>query len=178
MLDRRTFFERIMAFVAGIKIFGPKITEAEASTAKTVEIRHADIVSTSFGGMVQRRLQYLPKDFFVEWGRQVERDPLDATTFANLFLEMMRDPNNDKERKACAVFANLFKAWSWNETLNLVKDSLDAKTKAIFQRKEAEKFYEQFGAIVVEQIRDYWEQFLASRMKDNGDEGEEALTEE
>lgn len=118
----------------------------------------------------------LKKPFFQEvlkeWALHVEdaaeTKTIDATTFANLYLEMMRDPRNDEARQGCAAFATFMKPRSWKKLLGVLKDALDPETLATFQRTEAEEFYKQFKAMVLEQITEYWEQFLASRQQRNG----------
>jgi hypothetical protein len=162
MIERRTFFGQGLAFIAGLNIFASKATVAEAASVTKTEESPVSIGSASFVEMVQ---QHLPKDFLSEWATQLEVAPHDATTFANLYLEMMRDPHDDERRQACTIFATLMKTRSWGEILDMVNESIDTNTKAIFQKPDAEGFYEQFRAMVIEQIRDYWERFMASRMK-------------
>lgn len=166
MIERRTFFGQTLAFIAGLRIFGSKVTAAEAAPIKIKESTPVSVGSASFVEFVK---QHLPKDFFNEWAKQLEADPSDATTFTNAFMEMLRGPENHNERKACAVFSNFMKSRSWPEIQEILKDSLDEKTKAIFQKPESVQFYEQFKAMVLEQIRDYWEQFLELRRNKNGD---------
>jgi hypothetical protein len=116
----------------------------------------------SFTESVQK---YLPKDIFSEWARQIKTTPTDATAFANTFLELMRHPENHDERRAAAIFATLIKDRPWAETLEMLTASLDDQTQVIFSTDQAEVFYEQFKAMVLEQIREYWEQFMKKRGK-------------
>ena len=123
--------------------------------------------------MIRENLQ---KPFFQEvlkeWALHVdsaaEDKVVDATTFANLYLEMMRDPRNDEARQGCAAFATFMKPRNWKKMLGVLSGALDAETMATFQKPEAEEFYKQFKAMVLEQITEYWEQFLASRQQRNG----------
>lgn len=112
------------------------------------------------------------QDVLKEWAMHVEsaseEKVVDATTFANLYLEMMRDPKNDESRQGCAAFATFMKPRSWKKLLSVLKGSLDAETLASFEKPEAEEFYKQFKAMVLEQIAEYWEQFLASRQQRGG----------
>lgn len=164
MIERRTFFGQVLAFLAGFKLFGSRASEAsEPKPTETLKVTSGPV---SFVEMVQ---QNLPKDFFQEWGRQLQEDPSDATMWANGFLEMMRDSDNEKARQACSMFATLMKSRSWPEIQEVLKDSLDANTRAIFVRVEAEDFYNQFKAMVTEQIREYWEGFMASRRNKEDD---------
>lgn len=164
MNDRRTFFGQVLAFFAGLKLFGSKTSEA--ATVRLESDGKAIITPATFVELVQK---HLPKDFFSEWAKQIEADPSDATTLVNTFLEMLRDPENHSRRRACAMFSTLMKGRSWAEIQEMLKGSLDANTKAIFQKPQAEHFYKQFKAMVIEQIREYLEQFLASRMKKDDD---------
>lgn len=45
----------------------------------------------------------------------------------------------------------------------ILKDALDAEMRESFEKPQAAEFYEQFRAMVIEQIKDYWEQFLAAK---------------
>jgi hypothetical protein len=128
--------------------------------------------------MVENRMETLirenlRKPFFQEvlkeWALHVESSvedgAVDATTFANLYLEMMRDPRNDEGRQGCAAFATFMKPRSWKKMLAVLAEAIDAETLATFQKPEAEEFYKQFKAMVLEQITEYWEQFLAARQQ-------------
>jgi hypothetical protein len=134
--------------------------------------------------MVENRMETLirenlRKPFFQEvlkeWALHVESSvedgSVDATTFANLYLEMMRDPRNDEGRQGCAAFATFMKPRSWKKMLAVLKEAIDEETLATFQKPEAEEFYKQFKAMVLEQITEYWEQFLAARQQRNGGAG-------
>ncbi len=128
------------------------------------------IVENRMETMIRESLQ---KPFFQEvlkeWGMHIEcaaeEKVIDATTFANLYLEMMRDPRNDEARQGCAAFATFMKPRSWKKMMAVLGPSLEGETLAAFQRPEAEEFYKQFKAMVLEQITEYWEQFLASRQQ-------------
>jgi hypothetical protein len=131
------------------------------------------IVENRMETMIRESLQ---KPFFQEvlkeWALHVdsaaEEKVVDATTFANLYLEMMRDPRNDEARQGCAAFATFMKPRSWKKMLAVLRGSLEADTLAAFEKPEAEEFYKQFKAMVLEQITEYWEQFLAARQQRNG----------
>ncbi len=77
----------------------------------------------------------------------------------------MRDPRNDEGRQGCAAFATFMKPRSWKKMLAVLAEAIDAETLASFQKPEAEEFYKQFKAMVLEQITEYWEQFLAARQQ-------------
>jgi hypothetical protein len=137
------------------------------------------IVENRMESMIRENLQ---KPFFQEvlkeWAMHIdcaaEEKATDATTFANLYLEMMRDPRNDEARQGCAAFATFMKPRTWKKMMTVLGPSLDPETLTSFQRPEAEEFYKQFKAMVLEQITEYWEQFLASRQQRNGAPAQQA----
>jgi hypothetical protein len=92
-----------------------------------------------------------------------ETGVVDATSFANLYLEMMRAPRNDEGRQGCAAFATFMKPRNWKKMYAVLKEAIDSEVKESFEKQEAAEFYEQFRAMVIEQIRDYWAQFLAQK---------------
>jgi len=112
-----------------------------------------------------------------EWGRHVAQGR-PATMFANLFMEWMRDPSDDRGRKACAAFATVVDARTHAEMLPLLAPGLTQDLLAVFRSPAGEEFYESFRTMVGESIRDYWEQFLAQReaKKAQASAGEEAPT--
>jgi hypothetical protein len=105
----------------------------------------------------------LAQEIIEEWALYVESGS-DATTFANLYLEMMRDPRSDEKRQACAAFAAFMKVRKWGKVYKVIRPFLRAETQEILDRPEAEGFYEQFRAMVILQIQDYWDQFVASKL--------------
>ena len=118
---------------------------------------------TKMDSIIQQNLKNpIFREVIKEWALHVQTGS-DATTFANLYLEMMRDPQNDEGRKACAAFATYMKPRNWEMMFNALAPHLDADIVKTFQLPQAEEFYEAFRAMVVEQIRDYWEQFIAAR---------------
>jgi hypothetical protein len=103
------------------------------------------------------------KEVIQEWSLHVDSGS-DPTSFANLYLEWMRDPEDDKGRKACAAFATYMRPRNWEKMFRALKPHLDPETVRIFEKEpDAADFYEGFRAMVVEQIRVYWEEFLAAR---------------
>lgn len=101
-----------------------------------------------------------------EWALHVGTGS-DATTFANMYLEWMRDPSDDEGRKACAAFATYMKPRNWAMMFKVLKPHLKSETAKTFELEAAEEFYESFRAMVTEQIKDYWEQFLAAKQAQN-----------
>lgn len=125
--------------------------------------QQAESAETKMDSIIQQNLKNpVFREVISEWALHVESES-DATTFANLYLEMMRDPQNDEGRKACAAFATYMKPRNWKKMFAALSPHLDKDVVEIFKRPHAEDFYEAFRAMVIEQIRDYWEQFIAAR---------------
>lgn len=102
-----------------------------------------------------------------EWRLHVENGQ-DPAVFANLFLELMRDPQDAQIRQACTMFMNYARARNWTTVRADLAPFVDAEAGAAFARPNAEAFYEGFRTMVVEAIRDYWEQFMAVQKGSNG----------
>jgi len=102
------------------------------------------------------------KQVIKEWARQVSLEE-DPTTFANMYLEWMRDPVDSESRKGCSMFANFMKTRTWDEMLAVIGPKLDKDVLKTFKTAFAAEFYEGFKAMVIEQVRAYWEDFMASR---------------
>ena len=109
------------------------------------------------------------KEVIKEWALHVEdaaeTKTIDATTFANLYLEMMRDPRNDETRHGCAIFMAFLRDRKWDEVRELLKRIKDKDALAAFETPQAEKFYKQFKAMVIEQIAEYWNIFITKKRK-------------
>jgi len=128
----------------------------------------AGVVENKMESMIRENLQ---KPFFQEvlkeWALHVdacaETGTVDATTFANLYMVMMQDVRNEETRQGCAAFATFMKPRPWKKMFAVLKGALDAETLESFQKAEAGEFYEQFRSMVISQIQDYWEQFLAQK---------------
>lgn len=97
-----------------------------------------------------------------EWALHVAEE-IDATTFANMYIEWMRDPSDDDGRKACAAFATYMRPRKWPVMYKVLKPHIPQEYAAVFETPAADDFYESFRTMVVEQIKEYWEQFLAAR---------------
>jgi hypothetical protein len=151
----------------------PQAASQPASSAPETPSQEAQSV---VAGIVENKMETvirenLRKPFFQEvlkeWALHVDNSQetgvVDATTFANLYLEMMRDPRNDEGRQGCAAFATFMKPRNWKKMYAILKDAVDSEVRESFDRPAAAEFYEQFRAMVIEQIRDYWEQFMAAK---------------
>jgi hypothetical protein len=129
----------------------------------------AAVVETKIESVIRESLR---KPFFqsvlTEWGLHVqncaETKVVDATTFANMYLEMMRDPHNDEARQGCAAFATFMKPRSWKKMYAVLKEGIEGETRTSLELPEAAEFYNQFKCMVIEQIKDYWDQFLAAKV--------------
>jgi hypothetical protein len=127
------------------------------------EERSGFSVEAQMEQVIQENIQTpLAKQILREWAVHVESG-CDATTFANMYMDWMRDPKDDATRKACSGFANFMKPRKWDKMFAVLDGHLEPEVAAIFRMPEAAVFYEQFRSMVVEQIKDYWEQFLAAR---------------
>ena len=109
------------------------------------------------------------REILREWAIHVESSiedkVVDATTFANLYIEMMRDPRNRKTRQACTIFAIFMKPRRWEEALEAFGKIRNKDVRASFEKPEAKEFYKQFKRMVLEQVTQYWEQFLTKKQK-------------
>lgn len=128
----------------------------------------AGIVESKMENMIRENLRKpFFQDVLKEWAVHVdnceETNVVDAAPFANLYLEMMRDPHNDEARQGCAGFATFMKPRNWKKMFSILKDALDPTLLESFSKPAASEFYEQFRAMVIEQIKDYWAQFLAAK---------------
>lgn len=105
------------------------------------------------------------QDVLKEWGRHVGIGN-DATAFANMFMEWMKDetsPGAAEARKACAGFVTFISARSWKEVYGTIKEAIPAEHVDAFGTPHAEDFYEVFKTIVVECVRDYWRSYLEAK---------------
>jgi hypothetical protein len=106
------------------------------------------------------------QDVLKEWAAHLDRaveTGSDASAFANIYMEFLRDPNNHLMRQTCTRFATFMRARSWEGVYAVMEDAIDPELRPIFAMPEASEFYERFRDIVVGEIRDYWQQFLAAK---------------
>lgn len=107
----------------------------------------------------------LPSDFFLEWGRQLEHENVDAYILANFYMSLLSDEKNSELRSACAAFAVLMKTRSWDEMLALIKGFVDEKTHRAMSKPGAAAFYDQFRSSVIAHIEDYYKQLVKQAKK-------------
>lgn len=155
--------------VAGTSRWSIRARKAAKKPAKRAA-KKSVVSSGQMESVVRRSLQ---KPFFQEilqeWAAHIENavhdKAVDATTFANLYLEMLRDPNEDEARQGCSAFATFMKPRNWKKILEVLRGVINKETLATFKKPEAEIFYNKFKQQIIEQITAYWESFLEGKIK-------------
>lgn len=105
------------------------------------------------------------QEVITEWGRHVEAKA-DATTFANMFMEWMRDDGtmeSIRAKKACAAFVNHMQIRDWPKMYKLLEPAMPNEFKGAFGTEHATEFYEQFKLMVVESVKDYWKAYFNAK---------------
>jgi len=105
------------------------------------------------------------QEVITEWGRHVEAEA-DATTFANMFMEWMRDDGtmeSIRAKKACAAFVNHMQIRDWPKMHKLLEPAMPAEFKDAFKTEHATVFYDQFKLMVVESVKDYWRAYFNAK---------------
>jgi hypothetical protein len=96
-----------------------------------------------------------------EWALHVEVGN-DPSVFATLYLEMLRDEKNSATRLFSASFFAIMSARPWAKMLEFLRPLIDAQTLAIFQKPEAETFYEGLRGMVHHEMRGYWNNLMVA----------------
>jgi hypothetical protein len=104
------------------------------------------------------------KEVMKEWALHVQEEA-DPTTFANMYIEWMRDPERHQARQACSMFANVMKVRNWKRMLAILEPKLSAEVMVQFRKPYATDFYDGFKTMVLEQIRVYWQAFLEEQAR-------------
>lgn len=103
------------------------------------------------------------QDVLAEWALHVEDSAstgvVNATTFANFYIQLMQDEKSYDTRKGCAAFATFMKPRSWKKVYSILREAMNEDQKKIFDLPQAEEFYGQFKRLVLDQIMQYFEQF-------------------
>lgn len=97
-----------------------------------------------------------------EWALHV-RTGQNATTFVNMYMNWMNDPQDHEGRKATTMFANFIAPRPWAELYAVIKPKLKPEIIKIFDTKDADEYYETFRGLVTESIAAYWENVAAER---------------
>lgn len=111
------------------------------------------------------------QELIAEWVANVESGQ-DATAFASLYLEFMRDPD-DSRRQAAVALAAWMKIRDWSKVYAAIRSELDPDAVRVLDGPRAAGFYEQLRALVALQIADFWENCVRERAEraehaDNG----------
>lgn len=102
------------------------------------------------------------KDFFKEWELHVKTGT-EPSMLANMFLTWLGDPAIPATRAEASKFAGFIKSRSWKEVFEAIKPSIEPEAYVTFCGKGAADFYEAFRDIVVEEIRNYWNEFIETQ---------------
>jgi hypothetical protein len=111
-------------------------------------------------GLLSRLLGRLyTQEIIGEWARCIQKKK-DPSIFANLYLELMRDPYDHELRKNASAFLVFADTRDWYEILDELTPMLDKATLKIFSSSEAEIYYIGWKTMVKAQVADYWKQFM------------------
>lgn len=76
--------------------------------------------------------------------------------FANLFLEVMRDPKNDALRRDACAFLMFAASRGWEEILKELKPAVDGKTMRVLRSPSAALFYQSWVLMVRLSVEEYF----------------------
>jgi hypothetical protein len=113
--------------------------------------------------------QPLFKVILKEWSFHVKTEQ-DPTMFSNMYMEWMRDPGDHMSRKATTQFLNFIRARDWQEAMRVIGPGLDLEVAAIFRSEAAGNFYRGWRDRVVQNVQNYWEEWLLFRKKKGAEE--------
>src|SRR3990167_128283 len=105
-----------------------------------------------------------------EWALNVRAEEA-PTAFANMFIIWMQDQRDEDLRKACGTFASYMKVRPWRVMFEALKPGLPEDNLSTFEMPHAEDFYEGFRSLVIEAIKDFYEQFMKNRLQTKGTNG-------
>lgn len=107
------------------------------------------------------RLLELPylKGIVKEWSLYLQNG-FQPTAFAELYLELMRDPLDHQGRMESTMFVTFIRDRDWNEVLRILRRRLEPDVLAVFDSEGASDFFESWRAMVIEQISQYWQSFI------------------
>jgi len=84
----------------------------------------------------------------------------DPAPFATFFLEMMRNEKDGDMRRFCTGIFTIVSAREWSRMLGFLRPYLDPETTKVFEKPEAEAFYEAWRAMVYHEVRAFWKQVM------------------
>lgn len=123
---------------------------------------------SSMEDMVRKAAQnsYEFRQILKEWANNVKAGAK-PQLFANLFLDWMRmeGPEGAPLRNACSTFATIIGIRDWSQMIELLRDGMPQDLRPVFESEYADEFYEGFRAIVVSSIEDYYESYMAEKLK-------------
>ncbi len=150
----------------------PEAAPAEGAPQETPVSPAQAQMQATVQGAVQQRIEDvirenlktpLLKDVLSEWALHVEDGAqsgiVNATAFANFYIQLMQDEKSYETRKACAAFATFMKPRTWKKVYGIIREALDESQQKIFDLPQAEEFYKQFKRLVLDQIMQYFQQF-------------------
>lgn len=100
-----------------------------------------------------------------EWALHIDVGN-DPSVFTTLFLEMLRDETNSEVRKSASFLFTLISARPWPKMYPIFKPYLPQGVIPVFEKPEAEQFYEAFRAMVYQQMRGYYRQLLTAAQQE------------
>lgn len=86
--------------------------------------------------------------------------------FATLYLELMRDPEDNEGRWMATQFVNYTQHRSWKRVFACLRPELEPHVLQAFEGPGAAAFFETWRAMVIQQIHEYWTAFVAAQKKD------------
>lgn len=104
------------------------------------------------------------KDILKEWARHIMKKT-DPAMFANLFLEMMRDPESHGLRRDATAFLTFAASRDWDELVQDLTTVADKGVMKAFAQSYAPTFYEGWKAMVMHQVEDYFGQTIRNDKK-------------
>lgn len=107
------------------------------------------------------------KEIVKEWALTIKKHH-EPSLFANLYLELMRDPKNDDLRRDTSAFLIVVDNRDWKEILSILRPVTDKATLKILKSKEADSFFQAWKFMVKAQVADYWRQFLKQQKPKKG----------
>lgn len=84
------------------------------------------------------------------------------SVFATVYLELLRDEKHSEVRQFSSLFFAVMSARAWPRMFTFLKPYLDQEMLGIFQKPEAEKFYEAFRAMIYNTVTNFWGDSMVS----------------